>query len=119
MRLLSPELMKALDNNDMDPEYEEFKQDIYALGVIILDAIVLDTAIALPRKFQLAADYSKSLMQVLNQMVEVNPFERIDAVSCSKVIENIYYGFPMSDETGPVRYIHIFYTESLLESCSN
>jgi len=104
-RFLSPELGKALSQEITTPQFEKYKQDIYSLGVIILDAMSLNTSSDIPEKIQIAASrYSPQLLDLVRQTMETDIKKRIDAVSCNRVVENLYYGFPISDETDPVKF---------------
>lgn len=42
---LSPELMKALRSEEVSPEYDAIKADVYSLGVTLLEAISLQPPI--------------------------------------------------------------------------
>jgi len=104
-RFLSPELNEALSNGVASPEYEKYKQDIYSLGIIILDAMTLnaDASVSISEQFEKAsARYSQPLLDLVRQILDNDVKKRMDAVSCNRIVENMYYGFPISDESDPV-----------------
>jgi len=93
IRHLSPQLQDALFNKIVDPVHEGYKDDVYALGVVILDVMTLslDSAMPVTEKLKQATQiYSKSLISLINKMMENIMSLRLDCIACNTVIENMY-----------------------------
>jgi len=93
IRHLSPQLQDALFNQIVDPVHEGYKDDVYALGVVILDVMTLtvDSAVPVAEKLKRATEiYSKSLISLTNKMLESIMSLRLDCIACNTVIENMY-----------------------------
>jgi len=95
IRLLSPQLQDALNNKIVDPVHEGYKDDVYALGVVVLDMMTLCTDSGMPvaDKLKKASEvYSKPLINFVKKMLEHIMSLRFDCISCNRYIEEIYVG---------------------------
>jgi len=102
VRLLSPELKEALANHESNPIFKKYKQDIYSLGIIILDAMILEVndTYSISDKFKQATRfYSEFLIEVVTKMVQESELLRIEAATCNKIVENMYYGFTVTENS--------------------
>ena len=93
IRLLSPQLQEALFNKIVDPVHEGYKDDVYALGVVVLDAMTLSVETGIPVAEKLARAtqiYSKGLISLINKMLENIMSLRLDCIACNTIIENMY-----------------------------
>jgi len=102
IRLLSPELKEALANHESNPNFKKYKQDIYSLGIIILDAMILEVndTYSISDKFKQATRfYSEFLIEVVTKMVQESELLRIEAATCNKIVENMYYGFTVTENS--------------------
>jgi len=105
VRLLSPELKDALANQEASPNFKKYKQDIYSLGIIVLDAMILEVndSISNSDKFKQATRfYSEFLIEVVTKMVQESELLRIEAATCNKIVENMYYGFTVTENSEQV-----------------
>ena len=95
IRLLSPQLQDALHNKIVDPVHEGYKDDVYALGVVVLDMMALctDSSIPVADKLKKATEiYSKPLINFVKKMLEHIMSLRFDCISCNRYIEEVYVG---------------------------
>jgi len=90
-RLLSNELSAGLRDGNVKP-HDKFKDDVYAFGVLFVDAasLNLDPNISVREKIETSTYYySKSFISIVNKMTESVTFLRPDPIALYHIIDDI------------------------------
>ena len=91
-KIVSPELAHFAQKNMVDRVNGRFKSDIYALGLVALDAMTVtnDSKVSITDKLDLAAQlYSVKLVGIVRKMLEKVISLRLDSKICNMYLKDI------------------------------
>lgn len=92
-KIITPDMLRAYHREIIDPVHEDFKDDVYALGLVALDmmALHLEVPVPIPKKLeQISFAYTPHLIRLVKKMLEDVLTLRIDPIACNLYVEKIY-----------------------------
>lgn len=92
-KIITPEIRNAFYRQALDPVHENYKDDVYGLGLIALDLMTLQVDPSIPVEKRLERSnfaYSNTLVRFVKKMLENVLALRLDPVSCNSYIEQIH-----------------------------
>jgi len=92
-RIMTPDIRHALHRDVLDSVHEDYKDDVYGMGLVALDLMTLRVEPSIPvqkRLEQANFFYSNTLVRFVRKMLEDVLSLRLDPVSCNAYIEDIH-----------------------------
>ena len=92
-RIITPEIRNAFYREAIDSVHENYKDDVYGLGLIALDLMTLqvDPSIPIEKRLERSSfSYSSTLVKFVKKMLENVLTLRLDPVACNSYIEQIH-----------------------------
>lgn len=91
--IITPDMLRAYHREIIDPVHEDHKDDVYALGLVVLDMMALHMEAPVPilkKLEQISFTYTPRLVRLVKKMLEDVLTLRIDPIACNLYVEKIH-----------------------------